>query len=508
MTRRSNPSAQSGFTLLETLLVVGLLSGIMLVLTIFLQDYLRREHMRGVAAHLAIVQRAVSESLNTVQEFEALYALATANGNVIELSILNRNNPNRTVSYVPAGNVSLERGNDGTFAPSPIINASVNSGGANVFSGFRDTLPVRASSYVSGIDGPATNSRQEARLTVLARVADDPADDDDERALEVLVITIDRLAEQDLQAIMAETDGNGGLVSAVLDVDPNCDSAGCGVTARSAHGNWYASLSDFAGTRWSVISNARPATLEDGGYLASYTYINEAVLAGDYLFRSAVPNNPNLNTMHTALNLGGNNIVGADNIEVTNPDTPGAGVLTVNRGLFAQGSALVGGAARITGDLIAEGGMAAGAITLGPNYAAPAPVLPSTGNLTVGGEMSTRSMETTGNLSVRGNAGMLALNAKQVSATTLDISDSLTIEASQGLLAGTLKANTVAVKNKTNTGQIEAGQINANKLVAPSVGIVQGQMTGRVTAAQKVNATKFDAGSVTIDNLTRCAKGC
>ncbi len=504
-------SPESGFTLLETLMVVGLLSGIMILLTVFLQDYLRREHMRGVAEHLAVVHRAASESINTIEKFDALYTLAENNDNVIELSILAGNNPNRTVGYATIGGVSLERGRGAAFAPSPLINTSAVVG--NNFSGFRDTLPVRASSYVTGIDGPADNSRRDARLTVLARIADDPGDDDDQRALEILVATIDRISERDLRAIMAETNANGGLVSAAMDDDPNCHpTLGCAITARSAYGNWYASMVNFADTAWGNRVNGRLATLADGGYLVSYNYINESVLAGDYLYRNAIPNSPRLNMMHTALDLGGNNILGADNIEIADPVNPGIGnVLTVNNGMHAQGSVLVGGAARITGDLIAEGPLNAGAVTLNPSYDTGTILPPGHGNILVSDEMRAGSMTTAGDLSVRGATGvpgdarLLNLTAARSSATTLDISDTLTVTGSQGVLAGALtNAQNIVVNDK-----LDAGQINAASVSAGSAGIVQGQMGGTLAVENRISVSKLSVtGNVTIDNLTKCAKGC
>ena len=496
MTGSLKKSAQAGFSLMETLLVVGLLSGIMLVLTMLLQDYMRKEHMRAVADQLGVVQKAVNTMIGSVEQFNALYDLAQASGGVAEISILAPGNPNRTLGYNPTGNASLEKG-AASLAASNIVNA-----GPGVDSAFSDTLPIRASSYVEGESGPQANERQEVRLTVLARAVNSG----EGKALEIMVASIDRLSERDLRDVTAHMKADGGYISAIDGATAAlCHASGCAATARSAYGNWVAHMPVFNGTRWYSIMNARKATPETGGYLVSYAYINEKVLEGDYLYRRHVKGSPQLNRMNASLNLGGNNIVGADNVEIKNSSGT---ALHVKKALYAQGSVFVGGNLNVKGDLISDNDITANTVTV--DLIDPSMTLrPPFGRVTVKNDFETANMTVNNNVSVRGDMSANdLLGAKQLSikgnlaARTIDAAQGGVMTKTMSVTDGSLKAS----------GHLVAARIVAKDVEAKKGGVIQGEMGGGLQVAKKLtlqaNSKLSTVGNLTIDNIVECKSGC
>lgn len=496
---------ESGLSLMEMLLVVALLSGIMLVLTLLLQNFMRKEHMASVAGQLAIVQKAVNESVSSIEQFNALYNHAEANGGVVEISILAPNNPNRTVNYAPTGNVSLEMGGAG-FAASNIINAGFNPSNPSNFTLFRDTLPIRASSYTAGIDGPQANDRREVRLTVVARIVGASP-----KAMEIMIASIDRVSEEDMRAIMAHMDGHGGYVSEIATdtaAGSACrNAAQCALTARSAHGNWSSQLTAFAGTRWYTIASGAPASAANGGYLVSYSYINEKMLTGDYLYRVAVPGSPELNRMHTGLNMAGNNIVGADNVEISN--TSSSPALLVRNSVYAQGSVFVGNNLNVTGDLVSDDDIMAGEIVLAPSYDTTTIIPPAHGNIIVGGDFQSQNMNVSNHVSTRNDARIRQLTVPQISAAgNMQAGTVDSTAVGGGVIAQSLSVAGGAVN--VDSGLV-AARINAQDVSAPTAGIVQGQMGGGLTVQNRLSIADHKlsvTGNVTVDNLVACNSGC
>lgn len=101
------------------------------------------------------------------------------------------------------------------------------------------------------------------------------------------------------------------------------------------------------------------------GHLAGSIFFNNASIASDFLYRSAVSGMPALNTMNTNLNMGGNDITGADTIIATSVTaTSGlagatasitgaltAGSVTTNS-LTVNGSSTVTGASTVNGAFV------------------------------------------------------------------------------------------------------------------------------------------------------------
>lgn len=94
-------------------------------------------------------------------------------------------------------------------------------------------------------------------------------------------------------------------------------------TAYGAYGAWILPL---AGTGF---------TNPGSGHIVSLLAFTNAQTNNSYLYRVAVPGHPELNTMQTALNMGGNDIANAANVTATG-NVSGAGV-TANTSLRSNG---------------------------------------------------------------------------------------------------------------------------------------------------------------------------
>ncbi len=123
--------------------------------------------------------------------------------------------------------------------------------------------------------------------------------------LQALVLSIggQTITPADGPRIGAEAGSRGGTVTA-------------GGTAQGSYAGWQVSLTGY--------------TNPGAGHLASLLYFNNGSLENDYLYRTAVPGQPQLNTMQTALNMGANDINNAQDVNVNHnivAGTPGSCVL-------------------------------------------------------------------------------------------------------------------------------------------------------------------------------------
>ena len=94
------------------------------------------------------------------------------------------------------------------------------------------------------------------------------------------------------------TKGAGGFI-------PQAGFPGAGTTATGAYGGWQISMAGYT----------NPGS---GHMVGLLTYYNGQSISNDYLYRVAIPNNPQLNTMQTNIDMGGNNATNAYSYQVTN----------------------------------------------------------------------------------------------------------------------------------------------------------------------------------------------
>ncbi|RWA45657.1 hypothetical protein AU476_01075 [Cupriavidus sp. UYMSc13B] len=101
-----------------------------------------------------------------------------------------------------------------------------------------------------------------------------------------------------------------GLVGAQGGFIPKNDSgiyaAG---TAYGSYGGWTAPTTNYASI--------------SGGHLSALLAFNNGQLTSNYLYRNAVPGQPNLNRMNTAIDMAGNNINNAGTVNATTVNTSG-----------------------------------------------------------------------------------------------------------------------------------------------------------------------------------------
>lgn len=110
--------------------------------------------------------------------------------------------------------------------------------------------------------------------------------------LEAIVVTTggQAIPEMGIRAIAENLGGPGGFISKT---NPNI--------VQGVRGGWQVALSNYA---------MGPGP----GHTASALFLMDGALANDYLYRNAVPNHPEFNTMNTDLNMGTHNINNAGNI--------------------------------------------------------------------------------------------------------------------------------------------------------------------------------------------------
>ena len=113
--------------------------------------------------------------------------------------------------------------------------------------------------------------------------------------LEAIVVTTGGqvIPEMGVRAIAENLGGPGGFISTT---NPNI--------VQGVRGGWQVALSNYA-------------IAPGPGHTASALFLMDGTLANDYLYRNAVPNHPELNTMNTDLGMGNHNINNAGNISAS-----------------------------------------------------------------------------------------------------------------------------------------------------------------------------------------------
>lgn len=171
----------------------------------------------------------------------------------------------------------------------------------------RDFLPA---------DFVSRNSFNQEMRIVIRNAGDDTVKG---TAVEVLVLGDDRNNRDsrmhDTRLFDAALSGGPklGLISA-MNMGPNC----CNGNIQSAYGEWSVPLSDF-----SSVYNRVP-DINYGGYMASYGRVSMSDTNNqDYLYRVEMPNHPHLNRMMTNMDMNHYDIVNAgvvvsDNMSVRN----------------------------------------------------------------------------------------------------------------------------------------------------------------------------------------------
>jgi len=141
----------------------------------------------------------------------------------------------------------------------------------------------------------------------------------------VIVVTTggQTIPEMGIRTIAENLGGPGGFISSA---NPNI--------VQGVRGGWQVALSNYA-------------IAPGPGHTASALFLMDGALANDYLYRNAVPNHPEFNTMNTDITMGNHNINNAGSITASGNITANADITARNVIATANVNAAT---ATITGD--------------------------------------------------------------------------------------------------------------------------------------------------------------
>lgn len=312
-TRTRIHHSEQGFTLLEMLLTVLLFGGVMIVLFSVVQDLGERELAKSTAHYMESVAEAVEDTMTSdVNNFLGFY-------NDALLDSVNLNAEYNIALFIAGGVVGAT--SPRTIPPSAKLNDN-----------FSPTSPLK----------------QEIRI--LTSVADDPLDPNDPPALDILIVTNGRAHDEAVRKAAGEAGVRGAFLrNAANPLDPTQQ-------IRSAFGAWQLPIGRFIDLPWYINVQANLPSADDGAYLVHHLYVNFQDISGDYLFRTPQADT-SLHAMLTPMNLGGNNIVGVDDLITT-------GDVTVNSQVIVQGAAQFGDSLAVTGSLYGDGKATANTIRI------------------------------------------------------------------------------------------------------------------------------------------------
>jgi type II secretory pathway pseudopilin PulG len=181
----------------------------------------------------------------------------------------------------------------------------------------------------------------------------------DPTVLEVVVVTSPDVAtaetysRQEGNRVTELVGALGGAVctSTTTPEDPCFATGAARRIAFGAYGGWKLDFGANGGAP--TYGGLTPA--EGGSAMVAYFGTGEVV--ADYLYRYAVPGVPDANTMHTDLDMGGNDITNAADITATGTITGGTvastGAITAGTTISAGGNISSGGDISATGDITA-----------------------------------------------------------------------------------------------------------------------------------------------------------
>lgn len=308
-------ASRGGFTLLELLLSIVIFGGIMFAIIQILQDYAKYELARSTADYTETVAEAVESSLTRdMNVFLAFYndildtygsGLGVAEGK----SHCSSNTCALEYPLVSTTGFNFRDGGTIDFTEGGVT-TSFNVPKSTVLNeNFRDTNPLKSP------------------IRIILSIANNPGAPNTIPALHVMVASTQRTADENVRYAASEAGSGGGWLRG-------------GTQIQSAYGAWSFDVSDFndtgAATSWADIVTADPPQPNgQGTYFMYYRYINYQDSSGDYLYRQQ-QSNPELHTMYSSINMGNNDIIGADNITVSDD-------MTIENQIVVQGAAHIEG---------------------------------------------------------------------------------------------------------------------------------------------------------------------
>jgi hypothetical protein len=483
-----------GFSLLELLLATAVFFSLLIAVFMLLQTYAERELARATNKYMVSVADATREILDNIDNFNALYLAAVANGGGYQLI---------ADSSAPAQDNIAKTFTVGstTIQASRLLNAQ-----------FRATSPLRAP------------------VRIMLRVADNMASSTDTPALDVLIVTATPRPDGLVRRAASEAGANGGYIRTYS------DKASADVV--SAYGSWHVKPSaGLQSTAW--YQNELKGSLSsftDGSYLVYYMYSNIEDVGGDYLYRvKDVDPALHRNTMYGDFNIGGNDVYGGDDINVGNdtsahpfvtgdatvPDECEGGVMCVNGTAILKGSGSIAGTMTTQGSaLIADSSSVKSLRIQNGLDAAQKDAYGAQSMFVIDGNGQT-SPSVQDEIDVGTNAKFVdgatvnAGNLATIQGTTVTMPDGGVLNARDVLntrrVSGTtIDAKSMVVNDVLKSGIVSGGNVNVASGRAGVIDIRESQnMTyGSAAAPRKVSVPKLNVGTMNISNFGTCTTGC
>lgn len=334
------PAPEAGFTMLELLLGVIVFAGLLIAVFQVLEDLAEREQARGTASYTERVADSIEQTLTSdlniftlfyndiIAQNEAALGVGACSvaGAVCALEIPVADDGVSAFNFVEGGNIGGV----------PV------EGSAVLGEGFSDTNPLRSD------------------IVAILSIANDLSVAGSVPALHVLIVGTELSVDDVVREAASESGPAGGFFRLASDPPVATD------IIQSAYGTWSFELSQFidpiefaAGTSWfdEILANPpAPVAAPTRSYYVYYRYINFNDSSGDYLYRQP-QSDPELHVMYSDLNLGGNNILGVDNMVVE-------GDVSIDNQVIVQGAANIAGDLSVAGSLIGDGGLEVNTLTL------------------------------------------------------------------------------------------------------------------------------------------------
>lgn len=454
---------ERGLSLFEMLLTVGIISTFLLFVIQIGQEIAREQAISGAANYVLRVDKALEATLSNPQRFRALYNQANAQ-------------PSRMVEAT----VGMLRNNTGVFF------------GTQTADILNDNFPNQ------------TTFNQTFRI--LLRAVDNAADPNDPPALATYLLSTTMINDTLVTRIASKLGGGGGALRNTADP--------LNGTIRGTYATWQEQVPNLILSGWAAgLGLNPPPTIANGGYVAYYHRYDIDRIAKDYLYRNDV-GYASLNRMNADLSLGNYNLMGADDVTVTNALTGREAYVkssadlqnvTISNTLQADSRAQLGG--NITGSVpafnftIDSSRDAGGAI-----------VAPST--LAIGALTTvTNSAQVENTATIKGN-----LDTPSAIGNVGVIDGNLNVAAAQGMNARVANTGlTVSGNTTVNSGTLRAADLNSAGAITVSggqVGMVDLQ-TGNLSVSNGtsgINGGSLRAlsiqGTANVNTFGACNAGC